>query len=250
MTRRIFITIEYDGTPFVGWQRQVTGLSVQQVLEEAAAELTCGEILVQGAGRTDSGVHATGQVAHLDVPDKFDANRVMEALNALTGDHPVTILNAREVDGEAHARFSATRRRYLYRLLPRRQPPALDHGRVWHHRGTLDADAMQLAAAHLVGRHDFTSFRASQCQADSPVRTLDELRIESQGEEIHIHAAARSFLHHQVRNIVGTLALVGVGKWTGEDVAAALAAKDRSAAGPTAPPEGLYLTEVTYPTGI
>ena len=250
MTRRIFITIEYDGTPFVGWQRQVTGLSVQQVLEEAAAELTCGEILVQGAGRTDSGVHATGQVAHLDVPDKFDANRVMEALNALTGDHPVTILDARAVDGEAHARFSATGRRYLYRLLPRRQPPALDHGRVWHHRGTLDADAMQLAAAHLVGRHDFTSFRASQCQADSPVRTLDELRIESQGEEIHIHAAARSFLHHQVRNIVGTLALVGVGKWTGEDVAAALAAKDRSAAGPTAPPEGLYLTEVTYPTGI
>ena len=250
MTRRIFITIEYDGTPFVGWQRQVTGLSVQQVLEEAAAELTCGEILVQGAGRTDSGVHATGQVAHLDVPDKFDANRVMEALNALTGDHPVTILDAREVDGEAHARFSATGRRYLYRLLPRRQPPALDHGRVWHHRGMLDADAMQLAAAHLVGRHDFTSFRASQCQADSPVRTLDELRIESQGEEIHIHAAARSFLHHQVRNIVGTLALVGVGKWTGEDVAAALAAKDRSAAGPTAPPEGLYLTEVTYPTGI
>ena len=250
MTRRIFITIEYDGTPFVGWQRQVTGMSVQQVLEEAAAELTGGDILVQGAGRTDSGVHATGQVAHLDVPDKFDANRVMEALNALIGDHPVTIRDAREVDGEAHARFSATGRRYLYRLLPRRQPPALDHGRVWHHRGTLDADAMQLAAAHLVGRHDFTSFRASQCQADSPVRTLDELRIESQGEEIHIHAAARSFLHHQVRNIVGTLALVGVGKWTEDDVAAALAAKDRSAAGPTAPPEGLYLTGVTYPTGI
>ena len=250
MTRRIFITIEYDGTPFVGWQRQVTGLSVQQVLEEAAAELTGGDILVQGAGRTDSGVHATGQVAHLDVPDKFDANRVMEALNALTGDHPVTILDAREVDGEAHARFSATGRRYLYRLLPRRQPPALDHGRVWHHRGTLDANAMQLAAAHLVGRHDFTSFRASQCQADSPVRTLDELRIESQGEEIHIHAAARSFLHHQVRNIVGTLALVGAGKWTEDNVATALAAKDRAAAGPTAPPEGLYLTGVTYPTGI
>ena len=250
MTRRIFITIEYDGTPFVGWQRQVTGLSVQQVLEEAAAELTCGEILVQGAGRTDSGVHATGQVAHLDVPDKFDANRVMEALNALTGDHPVSIIEAHEVDSEAHARFSATGRRYLYRLLPRRQPPALDHGRVWHHRRALDPSAMQAAAALLVGRHDFTSFRASQCQADSPVRTLDELRIEPQGEELHIHAAARSFLHHQVRNIVGTLALVGVGKWTGEDVAAALAAKDRSAAGPTAPPEGLYLTEVTYPTGI
>lgn len=250
MTRRIFITIEYDGTPFVGWQRQVSGLSVQQVLEEAAAELTGGNILVQGAGRTDSGVHATGQVAHLDVPDKFDANRVMEALNALTGDHPVTILDAHEVDAEAHARFSATWRRYLYRLLPRRQPPALDHDRVWHYRSTLDPGAMQAAAAQLVGRHDFTSFRASQCQADSPVRTLDQLRIETRDEEIHIHAGARSFLHHQVRNIVGTLVLVGAGKWTEDDVATALAAKDRSAAGPTAPPEGLYLTGVTYPTGI
>ena len=250
MTRRIFITIEYDGTPFVGWQRQVTGLSVQKVLEEAAAELTGDDILVQGAGRTDSGVHATGQVAHLDVPDKFDANQVMEALNALTGDHPVSIIQSREVVREAHARFSATGRRYLYRLLPRRQPPALDYGRVWHHRGSLDPGAMQAAAAHLVGRYDFTSFRASQCQADSPVRTLDELRIEPQGEELHIHAAARSFLHHQVRNIVGTLALVGAGKWTEDDVAAALAAKDRSAAGPTAPPEGLYLTGVIYPTGI
>ena len=250
MTRRIFITIEYDGTPFVGWQRQVTGLSVQQVLEVAAAELTGGNILVQGAGRTDSGVHATGQVAHLDVPEKFDANQVMEALNALTGDHPVSIIEAREVDSEAHARFSATGRRYLYRRLPRRQPPALDHGRVWHHRGALDPAAMQAAAALLVGRHDFTSFRASQCQADSPVRTLDELRLEPQGEELHIHAAARSVLHHQVRNIVGTLALVGAGKWTEDDVATALAAKDRSAAGPTAPPEGLYLTGVSYPTGI
>ena len=249
MTRRIFITIEYDGTPFVGWQRQVTGLSVQQVLEEAAAELTGNDVPVQGAGRTDSGVHATGQVAHLDVPDRFDANRVMEALNALTATHPVTIREAREVDGEAHARFSATGRRYLYRILPRRQPPALDRGRVWHHRGRLDGALMQQAADRLVGRHDFTSFRASQCQADSPVRTLDELRIEASGEELHIHAAARSFLHHQVRNIVGTLALVGAGKWTADDVADALAARDRAAAGPTAPPEGLYLTGVTYPSG-
>ena len=250
MTRRIFITIEYDGTPFVGWQRQVTGPSVQQVLEEAASHLTGGDVLVQGAGRTDSGVHATGQVAHLDVPDKFDANRVMEALNALTGDSPVTVRAAREVDGETHARFSAIGRRYLYRILPRRQPPALDRLRVWHHRGALDAQAMQAAATYLVGRHDFTSFRASQCQADSPVRTLDELRIETSGEEVHVHAAARSFLHHQVRNIVGTLAMVGTGKWTGDDVAAALAARDRSAAGPTAPPEGLYLTDVRYPSGI
>ena len=249
MTHRIFITLEYDGGPFCGWQRQKTGLSVQQVLEEAAASLTGQQIMVQGAGRTDAGVHATGQVAHLDVPDKFDANRVMEALNSLTNPHPVTILEAREVDPETHARFTAVGRRYLYRILPRRQPPALDFGRVWHHRAPLNVDAMQDGAAHLIGRHDFTSFRATHCQADSPVRTLDELRVETVGAEIHIHAAARSFLHHQIRNITGTLALVGSGKWTANDVAAALAACDRSAAGPTAPPEGLYLTEVRYPVG-
>ena len=247
MTRRIFITVEYDGGPFVGWQRQDNGVSVQQVLEDAARELTGRDCPVQGAGRTDSGVHATGQVAHLDVPDKFDAARVMAALNALTGDHPVSIRAAREVPADAHARFSATGRRYLYRMLPRRAPPALDQGRVWHHRASLDVSAMRAAAAHLVGRHDFTSFRASQCQADSPLRTLDELRVETAGEEVHVHAAARSFLHHQVRNMVGTLALAGTGKWTPQDVAAALEARDRSAAGPTAPPEGLYLTAVTYP---
>ena len=250
MTNRIFITVEYDGGPFVGWQRQDNGLSVQQVLEDAAAELTGGACPVQGAGRTDSGVHATGQVAHLDVPEKFDANRVMTALNALTAGHPVTIRGARRVPDEAHARFSATGRRYLYRILARRQPPALDHGRVWHHRAPLEAGPMQAAADRLVGRHDFTSFRASQCQADSPLRTLDELRIEMVGEELHLHAAARSFLHHQVRNIVGTLALVGSGKWTPDDVTTALEARDRAAAGPTAPPEGLYLTGVVYPSGI
>ena len=250
MTHRIFITIEYDGGPFVGWQRQDNGLSIQQVLEEAAHKLTGGDCPVQGAGRTDSGVHAIGQVAHLDVPDRFDAARVMAALNALTVDHPVTVRAARQVPQDAHARFSATGRRYLYRILPRQAPPALDRGRVWHHRADLDVTAMQAAADHLVGRHDFTSFRASQCQADSPLRTLDELHLEMVGEEVHLHAAARSFLHHQVRNIVGTLALVGNGKWTPDDVAMALQARDRSAAGPTAPPEGLYLTEVTYPGGI
>lgn len=247
MTHRIFITIEYDGGPFVGWQRQDNGISVQQVLEAAACTLTGGDCPIQGAGRTDSGVHATGQVAHLDVSDRFDAARVMAALNALTAEHPVTVRSAHEVPAEAHARFSATGRRYLYRILPRRAPPALDLGRVWHHRAALAVPPMQLAAEQLVGRHDFTSFRASQCQADSPLRTLDELRVETIGEEVHVHAAARSFLHHQVRNIVGTLALVGTGKWTPDDVAAALRARDRSAAGPTAPPEGLYLTKVTYP---
>lgn len=247
MMRRILITIEYDGGPFHGWQRQVNGRTVQQVLEEAAHQLTGQETLVQAAGRTDAGVHASGQAAHLDVPEKFDAERVMAALNALVGQQPVSVIAAREVPADFHARFSAIGRRYLYRILPRRQPPALDLGRVWHHKTALDTDAMQCAADMLIGRHDFTSFRATHCQADSPVRTLDTLDVASAGAEIHIHAAARSFLHHQVRNMVGTLALVGAGKWHPEQVAAALAACDRSAAGPTAPPEGLYLTAVSYP---
>ena len=247
MMRRILITIEYDGGPFHGWQRQVNGRTVQQVLEEAAHQLTGQETLVQAAGRTDAGVHASGQAAHLDVPEKFDAERVMAALNALVGQQPVSVIAAREVPADFHARFSAIGRRYLYRILPRRQPPALDLGRVWHHKTALDTDAMQCAADMLIGRHDFTSFRATHCQADSPVRTLDTLDVASAGAEIHIHAAARSFLHHQVRNMVGTLALVGGGKWQPEQVAAALAACDRSAAGPTAPPEGLYLTAVSYP---
>ena len=247
MMRRILITIEYDGGPFHGWQRQVNGSTVQQVLEEAAHQLTGQETLVQAAGRTDAGVHASGQAAHLDVPEKFDAERVMAALNALVGQQPVSVIAAREVPADFHARFSATGRRYLYRILPRRQPPALDLGRVWHHKTALDTDAMQCAADMLIGRHDFTSFRATHCQADSPVRTLDTLDVASAGAEVHIHAAARSFLHHQVRNMVGTLALVGAGKWQPEQVAEALAACDRSAAGPTAPPEGLYLTAVSYP---
>ena len=247
MMRRILITIEYDGGPFHGWQRQLNGLTVQQVLEEATHQLTGQKTLVQAAGRTDAGVHASGQAAHLDVPEKFDAERVMAALNALVGQQPVSVIAAREVPADFHARFSATGRRYLYRILSRRQPPALDLGRVWHHKTALDIDAMQCAADMLIGRHDFTSFRATHCQADSPVRTLDTLDVASAGEEIHIQGAARSFLHHQVRNMVGTLALVGAGKWQPEQVAEALAACDRSAAGPTAPPEGLYLTAVSYP---
>ena len=248
--RRIFLTIEYDGTPFVGWQRQINGMSVQQVIEDAATSMMQDEALVQGAGRTDSGVHATGQVAHIDVPDKFTANRVQEAINALIGEWPVSIIAAREVSAESHARFSAISRTYLYRILPRRQPPALDQGRVWHHRQPLDPALMNEGAKHLIGTHDFTSFRATQCQAESPVRTMDDLRVEQVGEEIHIHAGARSFLHHQIRNITGTLALVGMGKWTPDDVATALAARDRAAAGPKAPPEGLYLTAVGYPAAL
>ena len=246
MTKRILITIEYDGGPFVGWQRQDNGDSVQAAIEEAAAAFIGTPTAVTGAGRTDSGVHATGQVAHLDVPDKFDANRVMHALNAHLGEVPVTIHHAREVPAALHARFSATGRRYLYRILPQRQKPALDLGRVWHHRHPLDGERMHKAAQYLVGRHDFTSFRASQCQADSALRTLDKLTVEQVGDEIHIRAEARSFLHHQVRNITGTLALVGTGKWDAMDVQHALAACDRAAAGPTAPALGLYLVGVDY----
>jgi len=246
MTKRILISIEYDGAPFVGWQRQDNGNSVQGAIEAAAEAFIGTPTPVAGAGRTDAGVHATGQVAHLDVPARFDANQVMQALNAHLGGLPVTIQYAREVPATIHARFSAIGRRYLYRILPRRQKPALDMGRVWHHRQSLDSDRMHKAAQYLIGRHDFTSFRASQCQADSPVRTLDKLSVEQVGCEIHIHAEARSFLHHQVRNITGTLALVGIGKWDVIDVQQALAAGDRAAAGPTAPPWGLYLVGVDY----
>ena len=246
MTKRILISIEYDGAPFVGWQRQDNGNSVQAEIEAAAEAFIGTPTRVAGAGRTDAGVHATGQVAHLDVPDRFDANRVMQALNAHLGEVPVTIHHACEVPATIHARFSAMSRRYLYRILPRRQKPALDLGRLWHHRQPLDSNRMHKAAQYLIGRHDFTSFRASQCQADSPVRTLDKLNVEQVGDEIHIYAEARSFLHHQVRNITGTLALVGMGKWDVIDVQHALAACDRAAAGPTAPPWGLYLVGVDY----
>ena len=243
---RYKLTIEYDGTGLVGWQRQTNGLSVQEILETACARMTGAAVYVQGAGRTDARVHATGQTAHIDLPAPYPPDRIRGALNFHVRPHAVSVLQVEAVPDAFNARLSATRRRYLYRILNRRAPPALERNHVWFLALPLDADAMASGALHLVGHHDFTSFRASECQATSPMKTLDRLAVERVGEEIRIVAEARSFLHHQVRNMVGTLKLVGSGQWQPEDVGAALAARNRNAAGPTAPPEGLCLTEVGY----
>ncbi len=240
------IEIEYDGGPFVGWQRQPNGPSVQQALEDALFAYSGERADIHGAGRTDTGVHALAQVAHFDLNRHADPKTVRDAINHHLGDAPVAILSAAAVDDDFHSRFSATGRAYLYRILNRRAPPVLDRGRVWQIPYALDADAMHDAAQALVGNHDFTSFRAKECQAKSPVKTLDRLDVRRAGEEIEIIAEARSFLHHQIRNFAGTLELVGRGKWTRRDVEDALAARDRAAAGPTAPPQGLYLTRVSY----
>ncbi|MDX2221216.1 MAG: tRNA pseudouridine(38-40) synthase TruA [Rhodospirillaceae bacterium] len=244
---RFKLTVEYDGTPFVGWQRQDNGLSVQEVLETAASKYCQAEIAVAGAGRTDAGVHALAQVCHLDIPRDDPPDKVAAALNALSRPHPVAVLKAEPVAEDFHARFSAVGRAYEYRIVSRRAPLALDVNRAWWIAHPLDAQAMHDAAQVLVGRHDFSTFRAAECQADSAVKTLDALSVTRRGEEIAIAAAARSFLHHQVRNIVGTLKLVGEGKWRTRDVERALEAKDRSRGGQTAPACGLYLTGVRYP---
>ena len=239
--------LEYDGTSFVGWQRQDNGLSVQQVLEGAAAHLTAGAAVSSVvAGRTDAGVHAEAQVVQLAIASALPANRLREALNYHMKPHPVAVLRAALAPEGWNARFSAIGRAYRYRILNRRARPALLAGRVWHVHQPLDAEAMHAAAQVLLGRHDFTSFRAAACQAKSPLRTLDRLDVTRDGDMIEVVAEARSFLHHQVRNMVGTLRLVGDGHWSAERVAAALAVCDRSAAGPTAPPEGLFLTGVRY----
>jgi len=240
------ITLEYDGTGFVGWQRQENGLSVQQVLEEAVAGFAQERVTLFAAGRTDSGVHALGQVAHFDLEKEADAATVRDALNFHCKPHAVAVLAAEAAPDDFHARFSATRRHYLYRILNRRAPPVLDAGRVWHVPVPLDAGAMHEAAQMLAGQHDFSSFRAAECQADSPVKTLDKLAVSRMAEEIHIAAAARSFLHNQIRIFAGTLRLVGEGKWSAGDLRRALEARDRAAAGPTAPPAGLYLSKVDY----
>ncbi len=244
---RFRLTLEYDGTPFVGWQRQDSGPSVQDAVEDAIFKF-CGErVTVYAAGRTDAGVHAEAQVAHFDIAKPAEAFRLREAMNFHLQPRPVAVIEARVAAPDFHARFSAVERRYRYRIVNRRAPLALEAGRAWHVAAPLDADAMHEAAQHLVGRHDFTSFRAADCQAESPVKTLDELSVSRFGDGVEIAARARSYLHHQVRNIVGTLRLVGERKWTARDVEKALAARDRSAAGPTAPAHGLYLVAVRYP---
>ncbi len=276
---RYALKIEYDGAPFRGWQCQDGQPSVQQALEEALRALEPGAATVTGAGRTDTGVHALGQVAHCDLARAWDPFRLTEALNYHLKPAPVAILAAARVADDFHARFDAVKRRYLFRLVSRRAPVVIERGKVWQVRHSLALAPMRAAAAHLIGRHDFTTFRASQCQAQSPVKTLERLDIEelpyAQGREYRFHIEARSFLHNQVRSFVGTLERVGAGAvnagagavnagaggvdasaggvntgggtWTPERVRAALEARDRAACGPVCPPQGLYLAEVTYP---
>jgi tRNA pseudouridine38-40 synthase len=249
---RFALRIEYDGTPFQGWQRQAGGApTVQGAIEAALGRIDPAPGVLHAAGRTDSGVHATAQVAHVDLARDWAPERLCAALNAHLRPAPVAILEVAQVDEGFHARFSAIGRAYVYRILARAAPPALDRGRVWHLRHRLDLAAMREAAAHLIGRHDFTTFRAALCQAKSPVRTLDLAGVEAVavpgGVEYRLAFAARSFLHNQVRSMVGTLERVGAGAWAPADVARALAACDRAACGPVAPPQGLCLTGVRYP---
>jgi tRNA pseudouridine38-40 synthase len=243
---RYKLTIEYDGSPFVGWQSQTNGLSVQQVLEEGIKGFCGKDVKVNGAGRTDAGVHALGQVAHIDLETAVACDTLRDAVNAHMRPHPVSILGAEEVPEAFEARFSAIRRHYMYRIINRRAPLTLDRGQAWLVHKPLDADAMHAAAQTLVGRHDFTTFRSVQCQAKSPVKTVDEISVARYADEIEVICRARSFLHNQVRSFVGTLKQVGEGKWTQRDVGKALAAKDRAACGPVAPPDGLYLLQVDY----
>ncbi|MDQ2084368.1 tRNA pseudouridine(38-40) synthase TruA [Xanthobacteraceae bacterium Astr-EGSB] len=243
---RYKLTIEYDGTPFAGWQVQDNAPTVQGALNAAVAAF-CGEtVAIQGAGRTDAGVHALGQVAHLDLARDWDADTVRDAVNFHLRPQPVAVITAELVAADFNARFSAVKRHYRYRIVNRRADLALDLNRVWRVPRRLDEAAMRAAARHLVGKHDFTTFRASECQAKSPVKTLDALDVARTGDEVTVTTSARSFLHNQVRSMVGSLVLVGDGKWAPEDLAAALEARDRTACGPVAPPDGLYLVKVDY----
>jgi len=249
---RYALKIEYQGRPFAGWQRQAGQPTVQGAVEQALAALEPRAHTIAAAGRTDAGVHALAQVAHCDLDKDWQPFRLLEALNYHLRPAPVAIVDCASVAEDWHARFSAIERRYLYRLVNRRAPLTFQAGRLWRVKGELDLGPMQEAARHLLGRHDMTTFRSAMCQADSPVRTLDGLRIEQVqtdiGPEIRFHLRARSFLHNQVRSIVGTLERVGAGSWSPEDVKSALAARDRAACGPVCPPDGLYLAGVGYPS--
>ena len=244
---RYKITIEYDGAPYMGWQWQDHGPSVQGVLQAAAAKLNKNQsVEVYGSGRTDAGVHALGQIAHLDLPHDMRPDKLRDAMNFHMVKDPVTVIDAEIMPDEWHARFDATERRYLYRVIDRRMKLSLDRGRVWRIPVKLDADSMHAAAQVLVGKHDFSAFRDTQCQAKSPVKTVDEITVLRAGAEIHCHFRARSFLHKQVRSFVGSLAEVGMGKWNRADMREVLESKDRQECGPVAPPDGLYLTQVIY----
>lgn len=244
---RYRLLVEYDGRPYRGFQAQAVLPSVQGALERAVKAFSGEEIRVGAAGRTDTGVHATGQVVHVDLAREWPAETVRNAMNAHLRPEPISILSAEIAVGDWHSRFSAIGRRYRYRILNREGPPALDQGRVWHVKKPLDAAAMHDAAQVLVGLHDFTTFRDMACQAKSPVKSLDVATVTREGQEVILEFAARSFLHRQVRSMTGTIAEVGVGRWTKSDVLAALEARSRQACGPVAPAEGLYLTGVTYP---
>jgi len=244
---RFALTLEFDGTPFMGLQRQAHGPSVQQAVEEAVHATTSETVTLHAAGRTDAGVHALGMRVHVDVAKEIDAFRLMEALNYHLRPAPIAVLDCAVVPDDWHARFSCIGREYLYRIANRRAPLTLDANRAWQVPQPLDAEAMHRAAQALVGRHDFTTFRSVHCQAQSPEKTLDLLSVERVGEEVRIRAAARSFLHHQVRSMVGCLALVGMGRWREEQVGEALAARDRQALGLNAPSEGLYFVRALYP---
>ena len=244
---RFALTIEFDGRPFMGWQRQDHGPSVQAAIEDAAHAVTGEDAVVHAAGRTDAGVHALGMRAHLDIEKAITPFRLMEALNARLRPDPVAVLACEAVADDWHARFSCVGREYVYRIVQRRAPLTVERGLAWRVPGELDAEAMAAGAAQLVGRHDFTTFRSAHCQADSPLRTLDRLEVTRDGARIDVRAAARSFLHHQVRSMVGCLALVGQGKWTPDDIGRALRARDRAALGLNAPPDGLYFVRAAYP---
>jgi tRNA pseudouridine38-40 synthase len=241
------LILEWDGTPFMGWQRQDHGPSVQAAVERAAKAMTGEAVTAHAAGRTDAGVHALAMAAHVDIAKTVTPHRLTEGLNALLRPEPVAVVRAEPVADDWHARFSCVGRRYLYRIANRRAPLTLDANRAWRIGPALDLAAMREGASYLVGRHDFTTFRSVHCQSDSPVKTLDALTVEREEDEIHVRAEARSFLHHQVRSMVGCLALVGLGRWQPADMRKALEAKDRAALGLTAPPEGLYFVEALYP---